>query len=424
MLRLPLPAGLRALLSPGISVILVVALIGTFGILRREAPERSFQTLWIFSRNHYQSYLPLAVQWRRDHPDRAVEVTVLDYAALERRMLSGFLSGTPVADLIEVERNIVGRAFLGPLEDVGFVDLTDRLAAEGLFEVINAPAFTPWTTRGRTFGLPHDVHPVALAYRADIVEAAGIDVGGIETWADFVRLLRPLMADADGDGRPDRYLLNFWHNAANLPEALLLQAGGLLFDEQDRLVLDRDPNPAILAQLALWIGGPERIAIDAPEFSAAGNQLRLDGTVIASLAPDWLAGVWKQDLPGLAGRVKLMPLPAWTPGGRRTTVIGGTMLGIPKSTPDFEAAWSFAKHLYLSQELAEDTFRGSHIITPVKTHWNLPIFDEPDPYFSGQPSGRVYLDLAPHVPARTSSPFNPAATAALSNVLLALQQAA
>eukprot|EP01034_Spumella_vulgaris_P019931 gene19931-25505_t len=52
--------------------------------------------------------------------------------------------------------------------------------------------------------------------------------------------------------------------------------------------------------------------------------MRLDGTVLCSILPDWQAGTWKNYLPGLGGKVKLMRLPAWEPGGRRTSVWGGT----------------------------------------------------------------------------------------------------
>jgi len=76
------------------------------------------------------------------------------------------------------------KAFLGPLDRVGCLDLTDRIHAEELYERFNAPSFSPHTSRGRIFGLPHDVHPTVLAYRADLVEEAGVDVSEIETWKE------------------------------------------------------------------------------------------------------------------------------------------------------------------------------------------------------------------------------------------------
>ena len=46
-----------------------------------------------------------------------------------------------------------------------------------------------------------------LTYRADIVEAAGIDVNELDTWDKFMTAMAPLVKDLNGDGRPDQYVL-------------------------------------------------------------------------------------------------------------------------------------------------------------------------------------------------------------------------
>jgi len=412
-------AGLQ-ITTPAVWVLLLLAAGSSAAVLSRHRHRTEGGVLWTFSRTHAPGYEPVLKAWNQAHPKNHYELVLLDYGALENRMLSGFLSGTPVADLMEVERNIAARAFTGPLEDVGFTDLTDRLKAEGLLEKINPPSFSPWTSRGRIFGLPNDVHPVLLAYRADIVEAAGIDLGRVTTWDEFFAAMRPLMTDADGDGRPDRYILNVWPTDMATTEMLLLQAGGGLFDADEKPALDSETDARVLATIATWCAGPGRIAVDAPEFSAAGNALKLQGVVLASLMPDWLAGVWKTDLPTMAGKWKLMPLPAWEPGGRRTSVQGGSMLGIPKSTRDFESAWALAKRLYLDPERNAAFYRQTNIIPPFRESWSQPVFDQPDPYFGGQPAGRLFIRQAPQVPARTSSPYNTLALARATDVLIAL----
>ena len=79
-----------------------------------------------------------------------------------------------------------------------------------------------------------------------------------------------------------------------------------------------------------------------------------------------------------------MPLPAWEAGGRRTSVMGGTMLAIPKTTRDVDAAWAFAKELYLSPELAQELFETNHIISPAVALWDEPYYAAKEPYFSDQ----------------------------------------
>lgn len=222
----------------------------------------------------------------------------------------------------------------------------------------------PGAAAGAFSGIPHDVHPVLLAYRSDIVEAAGIDVSKIETWEDFVREFSPLMTDANGDGYPDRYLLNFWETNGAAIEILLLQAGGQLFDDNLQPQINSEINARVLATLAGWTAGPKRIAANAPNLNAEGNQMFLDGYVLCNLLPDWMAGVWLKDLPGLARKMKLMPLPAWTPGGRRTSVSGGTMVCFPKARGGFETSWEFARELYLNPILAEQLFLKGAIISP------------------------------------------------------------
>jgi arabinosaccharide transport system substrate-binding protein len=410
------------MLSPGGWLICTLAVVSAIVLVLWPIPRKDGLAFWIFAKSHQRMYDPMTAAWNAAQPSPArVHIVLLSGNALQRRLLSGFLSGTPVPDLVEAYAQIVAQAFKGPLEDVGFVDLTDIVQAEGIDEQINAPSFAPWTSRGRIFGLPHDVHPVLLAYRADLVEAAGVDVAAIETWDDFVRLLRPLVRDVDGDGYPDHYLLNIWETNPELIESLMLQAGGALFDVQERLVIHSESNARVLATVVSWTTGPNRIAVNAPEFDAAGNKMRLDGTVLFSLIPDWLTSAWRQDLPQLAGKVKLMPLPAWEQGGRRTTVMGGTMLGIPKRVKEFDSAWRYAKNLYLSTDLARALFRTTGIISPVKHHWTDPIYDEPSAYFCGQHYGRLYIAAAPDVPPRTSSPYNTLAQNKMAESALALK---
>lgn len=98
------------------------------------------------------------------------------------------------------------------------------------------------------------------------------------------------------------------------------------------------------------------------------------------------------------------------------------MLGIAKTTRNLDSTWSFASHLYLSEELAEGLYKESGIISPVKSYWDRSFYDEPVAYFSGQPFGRLYIQLAPEVPVRTSSPFNTYAKDRVANAIFRLKE--
>jgi arabinosaccharide transport system substrate-binding protein len=404
---------------PSLWVIALLALLGGIPTLVASSRDRpDGLTLWVFSPTHQAMYAPLIDPAPQGLP--AMDMHLFSPAALERKMMSGFLGGLPTADLIEAERAFAGRAFAGPLDAVGFLDLTERLRDSGLMDQINAPSFSAWTSRGRIFGLPHDVHPVMLAYRADLTEAAGIDLPSARTWDEFAALLAPLTGDANADGEPDRYALGFWYTQPDNVELLVLQGDGRLFDDSGRPTLDTPRNAELIARMVSWCVGPTRIAADVEDFTAAGHQQRLDGYAIAYLCPDWMCSIWKEQIPQAAGRFKVMPLPAFEQGGRRTSVRGGTMLGIPKATPNPEAAWQYALRLYTAPETAERLYRQADIITPVRSLWGSPWFDEPDAYFSGQAKGRMFIELADDVPLRPSSVYNRQAVLLVRDAAVAL----
>ncbi len=405
-------------LSPGVLAMILLSIgTGLFVSLDGSTKDSGELSMWTFAEPHYAIYVPAVKEWNAgDHV--SVDLHLIGRQVMDRRMLGGFLGSVPTADVIEAERSTASLAFAGPLEAVGFVDLTDRLKAEGLLDVLNPPSLSPWTYGGRVFGIPHDVHPVMLGYRADIVEAAGIDLSTVETWGDLFTALRPLQSKAGNDGAGvDRYILSLWDSESDMIETMLLQAGGGAFTETGELAIDREVNVEKVARMVSWMVGPDRVATHVPEFSPTGDRLKVEGHAICYLMPDWMCNVWRRNVPTLAGKVKVMPLPAWEPGGRRTSVWGGSMLGIAKTTKSIDAAWAFAKHLYLSEDLALELYRMGDIITPVREHWDNPLFDEPDEYFSGQRKGRLYIDLAPQVPLRAATPYFTQARAAVQNAV-------
>jgi len=405
--------------SPGVWLLVFLAIGSSILVFLLPVAPRPGLIFWLFDRNHAMLSQHIADQWNRENPDMPVQVTLIP-TSLGTRMLSGFYANTPVGDLIEVERSLIGQVFAGPLEDVGFVDLTDRLEEDRVGDMINTPSFSPWSTRDRIFGLPHDVHPVMLMYRADLVEAAGIDVSQIETWDDYFRIMRPLQRDLDGDSRIDRWLLSAGPTAFQFHEVFMLQAGGGYFAADGEPELNSEINVRILSQLAIWYVGPGRVTGELPTTPATAQQLIIDGYVVAMLAPDWFVGSIRNTLPAMAGKFKLMPLPAWEPGGRRTSVYGGTMLGITKASQHQDAAWEFAQKLYLSPETARGLYEMTRIITPIKANWDEPIYDEPDSYYCDQPIGRLFINLAPDVPLRPSSPFYVNAQQELNAAIIAL----
>jgi arabinosaccharide transport system substrate-binding protein len=362
---------------------------------RSQRPDLLFVT---FSHTHLETYEKAAAAFEAEHHVH-VQFQYADWRALRSRLENAILAGADVPDMVEVFEGSLGFLTRGPAADVGLIDLTDRIRSEQLDQRMVASRFSLWSTRGHVYALPHDVHPVMLAYRRDLVEQLGIDVQSLDTWDKFVEVGRRVTRDEDGDGVIDRYMLDLPDDGQWGLESLLLQRGGQLFDEAGNVVFDRDPTPGVIRWYIEQTRGPKRIAYDAG-MDQPLLKIMTDGLVLFYITPDWRSGVYEHDLPKLKGKMALIPLPAWEPGGRRTTVWGGTGLLITKQTRDPELAWQLAQRLYLDPREAGARYRGTNIVPIVKAAWSLPELDAPNPYYSNQPIGRLYANLAPSTPAR------------------------
>jgi arabinosaccharide transport system substrate-binding protein len=348
----------------------------------------------------------------RKHPGKSVDIQIVAGEAVTSRLQAAFWSNLDVPDLAEVEISWAGSFFRGRLESIGFRDLTERMHQTGLWERIVQARFAPYTTRGRIFGIPHDVHPVMLAYRRDLVEKLGIDVERLCTWDEFVEVGRRVTVPGK------RFMMELPPEGLSALEVMLFQHGGGYFDAQGNCTLDNEIAVETMRYYAPLVAGKGRIGNDLGGGQIFTRALE-DGYYLFMVAPDWRTKVIEQDVPKVAGRMALTPLPAFSPGGRRTSTWGGTMIGITKRCADPDLAWELIMHLYLNKEALAEQFRGTNILPPARDLWDHPAYDEPRPFWSNQPLGRLYANLASDTPPQYTSPYIGLAKAKLSEALIA-----
>jgi arabinosaccharide transport system substrate-binding protein len=243
-----------------------------------------------------------------------------------------------------------------------------------------------------------------LAYRRDLVAQLGIDVTKLDTWDAFVEAGRRVTRDVDGDGVVDHYMIDLPYDGNWALTSLLLQHGGQLFDRAGNIAFNSDITTEVFAWYLRQTHGPRKIAYDAGWGQALGKAM-VDGLVVFYWAPDWRSRFFADEVPSLAGHMALMPLPAWDKGGRRTSVWGGTGLMISRRTPRPDLAWELAKFLYFDPTEMGKRFEATNIIPVLRDAWTMPELDAPNPYYSNEPIGRMYADLAPDVPPSYVSPL-------------------
>ena len=358
----------------------------------------------IFSPEHVAAYAPVVERFEKENGCR-VQLQLVDQKALQDRLQSSLQVGADVPDMVELLGGTLGIFTQGRLDDVKLLDLTDPIDGDRLKERVVESRFARWTSRGRIFALPHDVHPVMLAYRRDLCERLGIDVTQLTTWEKFVEVGRALKdRHSPEDAVARHYMIDLPYDGSEALKLLLLQRGGLLFDREGRVTFDSDTAVDLLCWYARQTRGENLVGYSAGGGQAFSKSL-IDGLCLFYVCPDWRTRQFESDTPSLAGKIALMPLPAWEDGGRRTSTWGGSGLAITRACKKPDLAWKLAMALYYDPASVAARFPQTNILPPVKAAWAYPQFDTPSPFFSGQAIGRSFADLASDVPRDYDNAF-------------------
>jgi arabinosaccharide transport system substrate-binding protein len=256
------------------------------------------------------------------------------------------------------------------------------------------------------FALPHDVHPTVLAYRKDIVEQLGIDVNKLTTWAEFSRVGREIAAKhRNPDGSVRHYMIDLPFDGENIVPMLGLQHGSGMFDPDGNVTFDSEAFVDVLCWYVQQIQGNTRIAFPAGWGQNLAKAM-IDGLVLFYFCPDWRTMQFEMDVPSLKGKLGLMPLPAWEPGGRRTSTWGATGMAFPKRGPgNDELAWQLAMYLYYDEQQLGPRFLQTNILPPLMTSWDRPEFKVVNEFY-GVSLGQTFIPLASQVPPAPTNAYH------------------
>jgi arabinosaccharide transport system substrate-binding protein len=402
--------------GPAPLVMAILAVVSGGWLIANQASKKSATLrMWTFAKPHYEAYQKALPKFLEENPGVSVDLQLVEGNGLNQRLRAAFQADLDVPDMVEIEISAAGSFFRGPKDHIGFLDLTDRLKNDGLMEKIVASRFAPYTNRGSIYGLPHDVHPVMLAYNREKFKALGIDAEKLDTWEKFIEAGKRVRKPGE------RYLLEMSDTGGSQLELALFQRDGGYFDAEGKVIFD---NPVGVETMKWYVPLVAKNSKDqignalSSSFGQVMTQALETGYFLSVVTPDWRSKSHETDVGKLSGKMGLMPLPAVKPGGRRTSTWGGTMLGIARSSKSPDLAWKLAKHLYLSEKDLAERFADTNILPPVPAAWKEPAFDRAYDYYAGQRIGRDYANLAPQVPSQYASPFVDLAKGKLSEALI------
>lgn len=353
--------------------------------------------IWVHVATHGRWFEAMAESYREEvNPEFEVNVQEVGTAddVADRLLVSLRAGGEGAPDIVDIEQSWFGQFLLG--EETGLVDLRERLP-EGALDDFVESRLALYSEPGHTYCLEHALTPVGLYYRADLWEDAGVDPESFETWDDFVDGARELATD-------DIKAISFFRDHH---QTLLRQRGSDYFNAEGEPILDSDLSVETLEWMieledeGLAAPAPDVNNVFAPEWWAAFNA----DEIASVIGADWYGGVMKDNLPELAGDWRMIPLPAFEPGGARTSVWGGTGACVVESGDHVDASLDFLEFAFLSVEGNVKRYELVNLFPPF-----LPAFEDerllqPDDYFGGQVLGEIFASVADEVPEQHQSPW-------------------
>jgi cellobiose transport system substrate-binding protein len=337
-------------------------------------------------------YTDLYEEYKRANPHiTIVEAAEGDLGKYTQQLTQRIAAGSGAGDVVAIEEGTVIQFLAGADK---FVNFQEHGSNEMKDQWLDWKYEQATTKDGKTtIGLGTDVGGLAMCYRRDLFEKAGLPTDRDEvsalwpTWDAYIETGKKFQAGI-GDAK-----LHFVDAATNTYNAILMQTAGqgdntTYFDRDDNFVMES--NPAVKTA---WEQAGQIVEADLSaklkSFSNEWNAAFKNGAFATLACPAWMTG-YIEGQAGEAGKGKWDI--AKVPGGGGNW--GGSFLAVPKQSKNQEEAIKLVKFLTKpSSQLKAFEAEGTLPSAPS-------LYDDPaltgktNAYFSDAPVGQIFVEGA------------------------------
>ena len=294
-----------------------------------------------------------------------------------------------------------------------FLDLKDQMPDDWSNTIANSKISISFDSEGKLVVIPFDIAPVALFYRADLFEKAGIDVNSIVTWDEFIEAGKKLQA-----ALPNTKMIGFTYpkGFSGFIRLTMLQQGADYFDKDGHISISSKEGVEAAKLIQRFI--KEGIAFDTTDWTGTIRASKTD-EMAAMPYGVWWGGTLKDQAPEMKGKWKVTYLPVLAEGQPRTSIWGGASGGIINVGDPIKnkAAVEFIKNAMMTIEGQLIGYKKYGLIPAYLPVYENAEFLEADPYFgegfnellgelvSMMPLSAKYTEIFPEASALMESAY-------------------
>ena len=378
-----------------IRMLIVTFVIASLFVITSTGSVLAKTTLTVWWWGFWQDSLTPAIEdFHQDYPEIKIEQEILGPSDVYANLLLALSAGAGIPDMVALESSHLNQyVSLG-----GLADITEEISP--WYDKIDQAKWPAAKDKeGRIYAMPVDSGPVALYYRRDVFEQAGLASDPdsvqplVDTWDDLYEVGKQIKTATAKFIFPQAKT----NNDFRIFETLMWQQEAGYVDREGKIVIDSPEAVRTLEYLGkLW---KEDLLLDTPAWTA-GWYAALDAGMVATIPNAiWLGGfLWSWICPEASGKWGVVPLPVWEEGGVRSSNDGGSNISITKASGNKEAAWEFIKYIFTNKEYLIDAWRTADWFPSLMACWDDPFVDEPVEFFGGQAYRKIFTEAAKVIP--------------------------
>ncbi len=327
-------------------------------------------------------------QYMKEHPDVVIKADVAGdeqtyYTALQTHLAAG-------SGLKDIQGIEIGRAKeLSDTQKDKFVDLAG---------VTGTDHFLPWkqsqvtTADKKVIGLGTDIGPMAVCYRKDLFEQAGLPTDRDEVaklwegdWSKYVDTGKRFKQESKADK------VAFMDSSSGLFNAMIYGNSQQFYDKEGELIYGTNPVVKDAWKLASEAATSDLTA-KLRQFQPGWDPGLANSTFATTVCPAWmLAHISEKAGPKNKGKWDV----AKAPKGANW---GGAFLGVMEKSPVKKEAQELVAWLTAPEQQAY-LFKKIGNFPSSQTALSLPeVVDAKSDYFSGAPIGKIFSAAAQEIP--------------------------
>ncbi|WP_018932129.1 ABC transporter substrate-binding protein [Gracilibacillus lacisalsi] len=337
-------------------------------------------TMWVFPGMGIDEQIE---RYQEENENVTINIQEAEYADHHQNLLTALGAGSGAPDVAVVESAYIEQFKVNPdqfhnLNDYGAEDIKDD--------------FLEWRWREASspdgsfvLGIPTDVGPMAMAYRMDIFEEAGLPTdpdevsSQLSTWEDYIEAGRQIQ-DATGG-----YMFN---HIAEIYGVIRDQGEEQYFDEENNLIIEESEQIAKAWELAVEaIDIQPGIERESTEYGAALAR----GDFATVFLPPWMLQRIKDDAPDTEGLWNVAQIPEASGNW------GGSLLTIPAQSDHPQEAYDFISWLMAPEQQLEIFKSYGNFPSTPELYDHEEVQNYNDPFFTRDDLGVMFGEAAERV---------------------------